>query len=50
MRNLSTFTSAEASEIGAELDGLGTGAQTMEHVANSIVRGRKEGDALEDNR
>ena len=38
MPTLNTITSAEASEMGAELAGLGAGAQTMEQVADSIVR------------
>ena len=38
MPTLNTLTSAEVSEMGAELASLGAGAQTMEEVANSIVR------------
>ena len=34
---LNTLTPAEVSELGAELAGLGAGAQTMEQVANSTV-------------
>ena len=38
MPALTTLTSADASRIGAELAGLGEGAQTMEQVASKIVR------------
>jgi len=38
MPTLNTLTSAQVSEMGAELASLGAGAQTMEEVANSIVR------------
>ena len=38
MPTLNTLTSAEVSEMGAELASLGAGAQTMEQVANSTVR------------
>ena len=38
MPTINTLTSAEASDMGAELAGLGAGAQTMEGAATRIVR------------